>query len=128
MHPCAITEGIRITVRPAYWRERSSPSTGLYAFTYTIKIENTGDSAAQLLRRHWIINDGNGKKEEVRGAGVVGQKPFLAPGESFEYTSWVPLATPIGTMKGSFLMEREDGSTFDAVVPEFVLTQPDALH
>lgn len=126
--PSATTEGIRISVRPAYWRERSSPSTGLYAFTYTIRIENTGDAPAQLLRRRWIIHDGNGKEEEVEGAGVIGQQPELAPGESFEYTSWVPLATPIGTMKGSFHMVRDDGSAFEAEVPEFVLTQPDALH
>lgn len=126
--PSATTEGIRITVRPAYWRERSSPSNGLYAFTYTIRIENLGEAPAQLLRRHWFIQDGDGKEEEVEGPGVIGQQPHLAPGESFEYTSWVPLTTPIGTMRGHFLMSRDDGTVFDARVPEFVLTEPDSLH
>ena len=126
--PSATTEGIRITVQPAYWRERSSPTTGLYAFPYPIRIENVGEAPAQLLRRHWFILDGNGKEEEVEGPGVVGKQPYLAPGESFEYTSWVPLSTPIGTMKGHFLMSRDDGELFEAEVPEFVLTQPDALH
>jgi ApaG protein len=126
--PSATTEGIRISVRPSYWQERSSPNTGLYAFTYTIRIENVGEAPARLLRRRWIISDGNGKEEVVEGAGVVGQQPHLGPGETFEYTSWVPLPTPIGTMKGSFLMTRDDGTTFSAEIPEFVLTQPGALH
>lgn len=126
--PSATTQGIRVTVRPAFWRERSSPTTGLYAFTYTIRIENVGELPARLLRRHWFIQDGNGRTEEVEGEGVVGQQPHLALGESFEYTSWVPLSTPIGTMRGTFLMSRDDGSLFEAEVPEFVLTQPEALH
>ncbi|MFO7157066.1 MAG: Co2+/Mg2+ efflux protein ApaG [Pseudomonadota bacterium] len=126
--PSATTEGIRVSVRPAYWKERSSPAAGLYAFTYTIRIENLGDAPARLLRRRWVIVDGHGRQEVVEGDGVVGQRPHLAPGETFEYTSWVPLGTPIGTMRGSFLMVRDDGRTFLAEIPEFVLTQPGALH
>jgi len=126
--PSATTEGIRVSVRPAYWKERSSPATGLYAFTYTIRIENLGEAPARLLRRRWVIVDGHGRQEVVEGDGVVGQRPYLAPGETFEYTSWVPLRTPIGTMRGAFLMIRDDGRTFLAEVPEFVLTQPGALH
>lgn len=124
----ATTQGIRVTVRPAFWQERSSPATGMFAFTYTIRIENVGDRPARLLRRHWMITDGTGKVEEVEGPGVVGEQPRLQPGQSFEYTSWVPLPTPIGTMRGRFLMVREDGETFFAEVAEFVLTHSGALH
>jgi ApaG protein len=124
----ATTQGIRVTVRPSYWRERSNPANGLFAFTYTVRIENVGEAPARLLRRHWIITDGTGEREEVEGPGVVGEQPRLAPGESFEYTSWVPLPTPIGTMYGSFLMARDDGEAFSAEVAEFVLTQPGSLH
>lgn len=124
----ATTQGIRVTVRPAFWRERSNLQHGIYAFTYTVRIENVGATAARLLRRHWIITDGTGEREEVEGPGVVGEQPHLSPGESFEYTSWVPLPTPIGTMHGSFLMARDDGEAFSAEVAEFVLTQPGSLH
>jgi ApaG protein len=124
----ATTEGIRVSVKPAFWPERSEPVRGLFAFTYTITIENVGELPAKLLRRHWIITDGTGKVEEVEGPGVVGQQPFLPPGEKFEYTSWVPLSTPIGTMKGSFFMVRPDGGAFLAEVPDFVLAQPGSLH
>jgi len=124
----AITEGIRVEVEPAYWAENSDPRQGRWAFTYTIRVTNLGQRPARLLRRHWIIRDGAGAVEEVEGEGVVGRQPSLDPGESFEYTSWVPLPTPIGTMHGSFLFVRPDGSRFRAQVAEFVLAQPDALH
>lgn len=122
----ATTEGIRVEVTPSYWPERSLG--GMFAFTYAIRITNVGDRPARLRRRHWIIQDGVGRTEEVEGEGVVGKQPNLSPGESFEYTSWVPLGTPIGTMKGTFLMEREDGETFKAEVAEFVLAVESALH
>ena len=124
----ATTEGIRVEVVPEYWEEHSLPAQGRYAFTYSIRITNVGDRPAQLLRRHWIIRDGTGEVQEVEGEGVVGKQPKLDPGDRFEYTSWVPLQTPIGTMRGTFLMERPDGAQFQAEVPEFVLAQPNALH
>lgn len=124
----ATTEGIRVEVEPEYWEENSDPRQGRFAFTYTIRITNVGEQPAQLLRRHWIIRDGTGEVEEVEGEGVVGKQPHLDPGDRFEYTSWVPLRTPIGTMHGSFLFVRPDGSEFRAQVAEFVLTEPMALH
>lgn len=122
------TEGIRITVKPAYWEERSSPGAGNFAFTYTIEIANVGNQPAQLKSRHWVITDANGHVEEVRGEGVVGKKPSLGPGETFEYTSWAMLKTPFGTMRGSYFMVRPDGTPFEAKINEFVLSQPHALH
>ena len=123
-----VTEGIRITVRPEYWPERSSPEASQFAFTYTVEIANEGGELAQLKSRHWIITDANGKVEEVRGEGVIGQQPKIAPGKSFTYTSWAMLKTPFGTMRGSYSMVRPDGTRFDAKIGEFVLTQPHALH
>jgi ApaG protein len=122
------TDGIRITVRPAYWPERSSPEAGNFAFMYTVEISNTGAEPAQLRSRHWVITDANGKVEEVRGEGVVGKQPKLGPGERFEYTSWAMLRTPFGTMRGSYAMVRNDGGQFEAKITEFALTQPHALH
>jgi ApaG protein len=124
----ATTEGVRISVKPAYWPERSSPEAGHFAFTYTVEIENVGESAVQLKSRHWIITDANGRIEEVRGEGVVGKQPKLGPGERFEYTSWAMLRTPFGTMRGSYMMSRTGGQAFEAKVAEFPLTQPHALH
>lgn len=123
-----VTEGIRITVRPEYWPERSSPEASQFAFTYTVEIANEGSEVAQLKSRHWIITDANGKVEEVRGEGVIGQQPKIAPGKSFSYTSWAMLKTPFGTMRGSYAMVRPDGTKFEAKIGEFVLTQPHALH
>lgn len=123
-----VTDGIRITVKPAYWPDRSSPEAGRFAFMYTVEIENLGKEPAQLRSRHWIITDGNGKVEEVRGEGVVGKQPKLNPGEKFEYTSWAMLRTPFGSMRGLYLMTRPDGQKFDAKISEFALTQPHALH
>ena len=124
----AITEGIRVEAEPAYWEENSAPAQGRYAFTYTIRISNLGLLPAQLLRRHWIIQDGTGAIQEVEGEGVIGKQPILTPGDRFEYTSWVPLRTPIGTMRGTFLMVRPDGTRFRAEIAEFVLAEPGALH
>ena len=123
-----ITEGIRVTVQPTFWPERSSPESGQFAFAYAVRIANEGDGPAQLKSRHWIITDANGQVEEVRGQGVVGETPSLAPGEQFEYRSWAMLKTPFGTMRGSYTFVRPDGSTFDARIGEFALTLPNALN
>ena len=123
-----VTEGIRVTVQPSFWPERSSPESGQFAFAYAVQIANVGDSPAQLRSRHWIITDANGQVEEVRGQGVVGETPSLAPGERFEYRSWAMLKTPFGTMRGSYTFVRPDGSTFEARIGEFALTLPNALN
>lgn len=122
------TEGIRIQVRPAFWPERSTPEGSQWAFTYTVSITNTGSQPATLRSRHWLITDGDGRVEEVRGPGVVGKQPRLAPGDTFEYTSWAMLRTPFGTMRGSYQMERPDGAAFEATIAEFALTQPNSLN
>ncbi|WP_041376801.1 Co2+/Mg2+ efflux protein ApaG [Polaromonas naphthalenivorans] len=108
-------------VLPQYLPEQSAPEHGLYGFSYTVTITNTGEVAAQLISRHWIISDANGHNEEVKGLGVVGQQPLLKPGESFQYTSGSRLRTPSGTMHGSYFCVAEDGERFEVVVPLFVL-------
>ena len=110
-----------VEVVPQYLREQSTPDDDLYIFAYTISITNTGDIPAQLISRTWNVNDANGITEKVRGLGVVGQQPFLKPGQTFEYTSGTRLRTPSGTMHGSFFCVAEDGEKFDADVPMFVL-------
>jgi ApaG protein len=122
------TEGVRVTVKAAFWPERSSPDNNQWAFTYAVTVKNEGTRAATLRARHWVITDANGRVEEVRGEGVVGKQPRLEAGDSFEYTSWAMLRTPFGTMRGEYLMERIDGSRFEAKIGEFVLTQPNALN
>lgn len=122
------TEGIRITVTPAFWPERSAPEAGHFAFMYTVEIANVGTIVAQLKSRHWVITDASGRVEEVRGEGVVGKQPRLSPGERFEYKSWAMLRTPFGSMRGSYFMVRPDGSEFEAKIGEFALTQPHSLH
>jgi ApaG protein len=124
----AITHGIRVTVASQYIPERSSPARGQYAFAYTVKIANEGDETAQLRTRHWIITDGEGKVQEVRGEGVVGAQPVLRPGQQFEYTSWCMLATPHGSMRGSYQMVRPDGEEFDAQIAPFPLSLPYSLN
>ncbi|MBY0267263.1 MAG: Co2+/Mg2+ efflux protein ApaG [Burkholderiales bacterium] len=119
---------ITITPQARYIAEQSDAGAGRYAFAYTITITNTGSVAAQLISRHWIITDGNNMEQEVRGQGVVGAQPKLKPGESFEYTSGSVLATPVGTMRGSYQMVAEDGTRFDAEIPEFALSAPRVLH
>lgn len=108
--------------------EQSDAKTGQHAFAYTVTIVNTGDVTAQLIARHWIVSDANGHTEEVRGLAVVGHQPLLRPGERFEYTSWTRLATPHGTMRGTFFCMTEDAQPFDAPIPEFGLTLASALH
>jgi ApaG protein len=124
----ALTEGVRVTVRPSFWPERSAPERGQWAFTYTVRIHNEGARPATLRARHWLITDATGRVEEVRGEGVVGKQPRLEPGESFEYTSWAMLRTPFGSMRGEYVMERPDGTRFEAKIAEFPLTQPNALN
>jgi ApaG protein len=116
----------RVQVR--YLPEQSEPPEGPFAFAYTVTAVNTGDVAAQLIARHWLITDATGHTEEVRGLAVVGQQPLLKPGESHEYTSWTRIATPQGTMRGRFLCMTEEAEPFDAPVAEFVLARPGALH
>jgi ApaG protein len=123
-----VTEGIRVTVQPSFWPERSSPESGQFAFAYAVRIANEGTLVAQLRSRHWIITDANGHVEEVKGEGVVGETPKLGPGERFEYRSWAMLRTPFGTMRGSYTFVRPDGSTFQARIAEFALTKPNALN
>jgi ApaG protein len=124
----AITRGIRIRVQSAYIPERSSPDEQQWFFVYKVQIANEGNETAQLVSRHWIITDANGRVEEVKGPGVVGKQPLLHPGESFEYTSACPLPTPFGTMHGTYQMVTPDGGSFDAEIAAFTLAEPHALH
>jgi len=124
----AVTQGIRVTVKSFYLAERSSPASNHYAFAYTVTISNEGARTAQLRTRHWIITDGDGKVQEVRGDGVVGAQPVLKPGQAFEYTSWVPLPTPHGSMRGSYQMVTEEGDEFDAQIAPFPLALPYSLN
>lgn len=116
------------TVQVQYLPEQSQAPQGPFAFSYTLTIRNTGDVAAQLVARHWIITDAQGQTEEVRGLAVVGHQPLLQPGESFEYTSWTRLKTAQGTMRGTFFCMTDDARAFEAPVPTFVLAQPQSLH
>jgi ApaG protein len=122
----ATTEGVKVTVRSEYMPNRSSPDERRFVFAYTVVIANEGELPVQLRSRHWVITDGFGRAEEVRGQGVVGEQPMLDPGESFQYTSGCVLETPQGVMHGSYQMEREDGSHFDATIAPFVLATPNA--
>jgi len=119
---------IRIEPTSSYVAEQSDPSRDQFVFSYTIRITNVGTVAAKLVSRHWIITDGEHRVQEVRGAGVIGQQPQLAPGESFEYTSGASLTTPVGTMRGSYRMVAADGREFDAPIPPFTLSVPRTLH
>jgi len=120
----------RVEVVPQYLPEQSAPSQGIHSFAYTITITNTGEVPAQLISRHWLITDGNGGTEEVKGLGVVGHQPLLKPGESFQYTSGCRLRTPSGTMQGSYFCVAEDGERFEVDIPPFVLDDgsPRVLH
>lgn len=124
----ALTNGIRVHVHARYSPERSAPGNSHWFFLYTITISNESDQQVQLLNRSWLILDAEGKTEEVHGPGVVGKQPILQPGQSFEYTSGCPLATPFGSMAGRYEMERADGTTFRADVGKFELRQPTAIH
>jgi ApaG protein len=124
----ALTRGIRVSVKSFYLAERSSPASHQYAFAYTVRIANEGGETAQLRSRHWIITDGDGKVQEVRGEGVVGAQPLLRPGQHFEYTSWCMLATPHGSMHGTYQMVTEEGEQFDAAIAPFPLALPYSLN
>jgi ApaG protein len=119
---------ISVKTRTVYIADQSDPANDRYVFAYTITITNTGSIAAQLISRHWIITDATDKVQEVRGKGVVGEQPHLRPGESFEYTSGSAIATPVGTMRGSYQMVADDGTKFDVTIPEFTLSMPRVLH
>lgn len=121
------TRGIHVAVRSRYVPERSEPGVGWF-FAYTVSIANRGAVKAQLMSRHWVITDANGRVEEVDGPGVVGEQPVLAPGESFEYTSACPLPTSFGTMQGSYQMVTDEGEAFDAEIAPFTLAEPHAVN
>ena len=119
---------ITVSARTVFIPDQSDAQAGRYVFAYTITITNTGSVAAQLVSRHWIITDADNHVQEVRGPGVVGEQPLLKPNESFQYTSGTAIATPVGTMRGSYQMVAEDGAQFDAPIPEFTLSMPRVLH
>jgi ApaG protein len=119
---------ITVSVQTRYVEEQSDPDESRFIFAYTVTIANTGTVPAQLISRHWIIRDAADAEQEVRGLGVVGQQPLLKPGEKFEYTSGCALTTPVGTMGGTYQMVAEDGTQFEAVIPEFTLAMPRVLH
>ena len=119
---------LEISVATQFLDEQSDPDGERYVFAYTIRIRNLGRLPAQLLDRHWVITDGNGKVEEVRGEGVVGEQPRLEPGEAFTYTSGAVLEAAVGTMQGSYHLAGDDGTEFDAPIPAFTLAVPRTLH
>ena len=119
---------VKVRVTTHYVADQSDPVINRHVFAYTVEIQNTGTVSAQLISRHWVITDAEGQVQEVRGLGVVGHQPLLNPGQSFEYTSGCQLATPVGTMKGSYQMTAEDGVQFEAPIVEFVLSMPRVLH
>lgn len=119
---------IRVQVQTEYLQGQSDPDSERFVFAYTITIRNDGAVAARLLTRHWIITDANGKVQEVRGEGVVGEQPHLGPGQDFRYSSGAILETPVGAMEGSYQMVADDGSHFDAMIPPFRLAVPGLLH
>jgi ApaG protein len=126
--PTAVTEGVRVTVESMYLADRSAPDEGSYAFAYHVTIANEGSERVRLMRRHWIITDGNGRVEEVEGPGVVGQQPVLAPGEEHHYSSGAVLVTPVGTMEGTYEMVADGGRVFKTDIPRFALQVPGILH
>ena len=123
-----VTQGVRVAVESRYHPERSSPADGQWFFSYTIRIANEGTETVQLLTRHWVITDAEGKVEEVRGPGGVGQQPVLGPGDEFEYTSFCPLGTSFGTMHGTYQMVTDAGNPFDAEIAPFALGEPYSIN
>ena len=119
---------MKIKVEPRYIQERSEPIRSIYFFAYHVTILNQGQRTAQLMTRYWHITDGNGQIEEVHGPGVVGEQPHIAPGDSFEYTSFCPLHTPFGVMHGSFQMQRDDGTHFESPIAPFRLVAPEMMN
>jgi ApaG protein len=124
----ATTQGIRIQVRSAYLPERSAPGERRFLFAYFVRISNVGDVRAQLVSRTWIITDADGNEQQVTGPGVVGEQPVLDPGETFEYSSFCPLPTPVGSMRGAYRMVTLTGDAFEAEVAPFTLATPNALN
>lgn len=124
----SVPHGITVNVKPSFDSEHSQPEYGRYFFRYLIRIENGGKKTAQVVSRHWVIVDGQGRLEEVRGPGVVGQQPILHPGESFEYESFCPLSTPTGTMQGTYQVILDDAEKVDVEIPQFYLVEPNSYH
>ncbi len=124
----AVTEDIRVEVMSSYSPENSRPMDGEWVFQYTVRITNQGKDTVQLVSRHWVITDAADRVEEVRGPGVVGEQPTLKPGESFKYSSWCPLKTPMGLMYGTYEMQRENGSRFDIEIAPFALKARYTVH
>lgn len=124
----AVTRGVRVFVSAEYAPDRSRPTEKHWFFLYTITITNEGDQTVQLVSRHWIITDANNHVEEVKGPGVVGEQPVIAPGQSFTYTSGCPLRTPFGVMEGTYQMTTADGVEFDARISPFTLSEPYTVH
>jgi len=119
---------IQVAVTSYYIKEQSDPDNDHYVFAYTVNIHNAGSVAAKLISRHWIITDADGNEQEVKGEGVIGEQPYLSPGDSFEYSSGTQMDTPVGSMYGSYQMQADDGVNFDADIPAFTLALPTALH
>ncbi len=119
---------VEVTAQAFYLADQSDEENDQYVFAYTIRITNTGSVTAKLISRHWIITDADNQVQEVRGVGVVGEQPVLEPGQSFEYTSGSSLSTAVGTMRGTYHLTAEDGTRFDAAIPEFTLSVPRVIH
>jgi ApaG protein len=124
----ALTQSIRVEVLAQHSPENSRPVEGQWVFQYTVRITNQGSDTVQLLSRHWIITDGTGRSEEVKGPGVVGQQPVLTPGQSFQYSSWCPIETPMGMMHGTYRMIRSGGEEFDIEIAPFALKARHTVH
>jgi ApaG protein len=124
----AVTRAVRVEVEATYVPERSRPDDGEWFYAYTVRITNDGEEVVQLVSRHWIITDADGREQEVKGPGVVGEQPVLGPGQSFEYTSGCPLGTSFGSMRGTYQMVLPSGAGFDAEIAPFTLAQPYAMN
>jgi ApaG protein len=124
----AITRGVKVQVESEYSEARSNPERDVYFFVYRVVVTNVGEETVRLISRHWIITNADGKKEEVRGPGVVGEQPTLKPGESFEYSSFCPLNTPFGMMHGTYQMRTETGEEFDAQIAPFTLSREEVMY
>ena len=124
----AVTQDIQVEVKARFVPEQSAPRDGRFLFTYQIKISNLGTFPVRLVSRHWIITDGNGRTEEVKGPGVIGEQPWIQPGQSFQYESFCPLPTPTGSMQGFYEMTSEPGGHFSVEIPQFFLVEPSSFH
>jgi ApaG protein len=124
----AVTHGIRVQVEPRFEPRHSRPAEGRWFFVYSVTIRNESERTVQLVSRHWVITDGNGRVEEVRGPGVVGKQPVLAPGEIFRYSSGCPLTTDVGTMHGSYVVVTESGENLEIEIAPFTLCEPRTIH